>query len=233
VRVRLTIGAAALALAGAAALLFARSDEAKPAATTTNAAAPPAVVVIAPRPVQPPSVELPSTEADEPVRAATKIKAAQTIAMIGGVAITGRDLLAWRAGDPSEHEMTTEMFEALKQRAIDRAVVFAEARRAKLELSPAHVAQLAEVRRNAQARGETDVAQLDFEEMDARAHMLATLLLEKAGTPPPRATPKDIERYAAEHAGLGETEIRARLATELEVEYQAKLRAYLDTLPRK
>jgi hypothetical protein len=103
------------------------------------------------------------------------------------------------------------------------------------------------VRKNAEARGETDPAQLDFEEADARAHLLATLLLEKAGVSAPFATDADVKRYYEAHAGeLDEMpgdpaareaawrkisiDIRQTLALELQDKYQERVRAYFDQL---
>jgi hypothetical protein len=179
--------------------------------------------------------------------APVKVGASQQVATVNGTAITGRQLLAWRARDPAEQEMTGEMFASLRSRAIERALTLAEARGKGVELGPAQLDELTQVRKNAEARGETDPAQLDFEEADARAHLLATALLEKAGVPAPFATEADVKRYYEAHAGeLDELpgdpaareaawrklaiEIRQTLAAELQDRYQQQVRAYLDQL---
>jgi hypothetical protein len=183
----------------------------------------------------------------EPATPLVQLGASQEVATVNGTAITGRQLLAWRARDPAELEMTGEMFASLRSRAIERELTFEEARGKGVELSAAQLAQLKEVRKNAEARGETDPAQLDFEEADARAHMLATALLEKAGVSAPFATEADVKRYyemnpaefdelpnapAARDAAWRKIaiDIRQTLALELQEKYQQRVRAYFDQL---
>lgn len=183
----------------------------------------------------------------EPAAPPVKLGASQKVATVNGTSITGRQLLAWRAHDPAEQEMTAEMFASLRSRAIDRALVFEEARRKEVELGAAQLAQLKEVRKNAEARGELDPAQLDFEETDARAHILATMLLDKAGVAAPFATDADVKRYYEAHADDFDAlpsepaareaarrkiaiDIRQILALELQEKYQQQVREYLDQL---
>jgi hypothetical protein len=183
----------------------------------------------------------------EQAAAAVKLGASRTVATVNGVAITGRQLLAWRSDDPAEQEMTPEMFASLKDRAIERELTFEEARRQGVDLGPAQLAQLTEVRTNAQARGETDPARLDFEEADARAHMLAAALLKKAGVDAPFATEADVKHYYEAHADRFsqlpqdpgarqaawkkiEIDIRQTLALELQEQYQQRVREYYDQL---
>jgi len=183
----------------------------------------------------------------EPAMPSVSLGASQQVATVNGTAITGRQLLAWHARDPAEQEMTAEMFASLKRRAIERELTFEEARGKGVELGPVQLAQLAEVRKNAMARGETDPAQLDFEEADARAHLLATALLEKAGVSAPLPTEGDVKRYYEAHSdefdelpsdpiahaaawrkiSIG---IRQTLAWELQEQYQQRVRAYFDQL---
>ena len=242
---RLTVTAAALAIAGTAAFLLTRAPAQPPPAEppAPSGAAPRVGRAVAP---EHPSLVGPADPA-VPAGAAVKLRGSQRVASVNGTAITGRQLLAWRAGDPAEQEMTPEMFAALKGRAIERELTFAEARRQGIDLGPAQLAQLQLVRKNAEARGETDVAQLDFEETDARAHLLAAALLEKAGVAGPLPTEADVKRYQEEHADeldalpedpaareparkKLEAGIRQALALELGEEHQEALRAYFDRL---
>jgi hypothetical protein len=239
------LATAALAIAGAVAFVLLRSPPSprRPmgsaiapgrSASTSNA--------VVPR-TQPVAAEASVEQAAAPVR----LGASQKVATVNGTVITGRQLLAWHSRDPAEQELTPEMFASLKNRAIERELTFEEAHRQGVDLGPAQLAQLAEVRKNAQARGETDPVQLDFEEADARAHMLASALLEKAGVSAPFATDADVKRYYEAHAGEFdqlpegsgarqiawkkiELDIRQTLALELQEQYQQRVRAYFDQL---
>src|SRR5436190_20483908 len=137
-RITIAAGALALALAGSATLLSTQSSSSttrSPAAAATPATATPsrtaAVPVLAAARTAPvadiahPAAPLP------PV----KLTAAQAIAMVDGAQITGRQLLAWRAGAPGEQELTGEMFASPKSRAIERELAVAEARRQGTELT--------------------------------------------------------------------------------------------------
>jgi hypothetical protein len=246
---RPVIVVAALAVAGTAVLLLTRSP-AQPVGTVGSAPAavgapgvPGARAVGGHR-----SQQLAAAGARvEPAAAPVTVGASQQVATVNGTAITGRQLLAWRARDPAEQDMSPEMFASLRARAIERALTFEAARAKAVELGAAQLAQLAEVRKNAEARGETDPAQLDFEEADARAHLLAATLLEKAGVAAPLPTDDDVKRYYEAHAGeLGELpgdpaarevtwrkisiDIRQTLAVELQDQYQQRVRAYFDQL---
>ena len=236
---------AALVIAGAAAFVLLRSGS-QPRPLTASAIAPGRSVstsnAVVPR-TQPIAANANAEHAAAPVR----LGASQKVATVNGTVITGRQLLAWRGRDPAEQEMTAEMFALLKDRAIERELTFEEAHRQGVDLGPAQLAQLAEVRKNAQARGETDPAQLDFEEADARAHLLASMLLEKAGVAAPFATDADVKRYYEAHAGefdqLPEDpsarqvawkkidlDIRQTLALQLQEQYQQRVHAYFDQL---
>jgi hypothetical protein len=249
VKARLPIVAAALVLAGAVAFL-----------RTRPASQPAGMVPLVESPVVAGGVRSASgTVADrkqrivaagarvEQAAAPVKIGASQKVATVNGTAITGRQLLAWRARDPVEQEMTAEMFASLRSRAIERELTFEEARGKRVELGAAQLAQLKEVRKNAEARGETDPAQLDFEEADARAHMLAAVLLEKAGVSAPFATEADVKHYYEAHSGEFDElpsdpaarevawrkiaiDIRQTLALELQEKYQQRVREYFDQL---
>jgi len=241
--------AAALVLAGAAAAVHLRS----PAQVTGNV--PPMASSATPAGTRP----MRRTTADhqqQPVAAGVggtppakivKVGASQKVATVNGTAITGRQLLAWRAGAPAEQEMTAEMFGALRARAIERELTLQEARSKQIELGAAQLDQLKQVRKNAEARGETEPSQLDFEEADARAHLLAAKLFEAAGIAAPFATEADVKRYYEAHASeldeLPEApdaratawqkiaiHVRQILAVELEETYQQQVRAYFDKL---
>jgi hypothetical protein len=237
---------AALAIAGTTAYVLARTpaQPSSPPRTARKPAAREAPLVITAEPAR-------RTGAAADIRgapaAAVKVIASQPVATVNGTVITGRQLLAWRGRDPAEQEMTPEMFAALKSRAIERELTFEEARRQGIDLGPAQRQQLEEVRNNARARGETDASQLDFEQDDARAHLLAAALLEKSGVPAPFATDADVKRYYASHEDeLGELpgdpaarqaawkkleiDIRQTLALELQAQYQQRVRGYFDQL---
>ncbi|TMQ12252.1 MAG: hypothetical protein E6J90_06585 [Deltaproteobacteria bacterium] len=242
---RAVIVAAVVAIAGTTAYVLARAP-AQPA-SPPRAARPPAVAaprVIAVDPAERPRA--PAPIAGEPA-APVKLGAAQRVATVNGTVITGRQLLAWRGRDPDKQEMTPQMFAALKSRAIERELTFAEARRQGIDLGPAQRQQLDDVRSNARARGETDADQLDFEETDARAHLLAAALLEKSGVSAPFATDADVKRYYDAHQDeLGDLpadpeahrvawnklaiEIRQVLAVELQAQHQQRVSGYFDQL---
>jgi hypothetical protein len=173
------------------------------------------------------------------------IRSDQVIARIDGKPVLGRQLLAFRKAD--EQEMTPAMYEFLLKRAIDRELVLGEAKHQGIELSPAQTAELAQVRKQAAERGETDPAVLDFEENDARTQLLQTALLEKAGVPGPYATEADVQHYYDEHhAELGElptdpnaraeawqkmqVQIRQKLYEEMQARYAQAVRDYLERL---
>lgn len=240
------LATAALAIAGAAAFVLLRSPS-QPQPATGSAIAP-GRSAAASNAVVPRNQPIAAAGASvEQAMAPVRLGASQKVATVNGTTITGRQLLAWRSRDPAEQEMTPEMFASLKDRAIERELTFEEAHRQGVDLGPAQLAQLAEVRKNAQARGETDPDQLDLEEVDARAHMLASALLEKAGVSPPFATDADVKRYYEAHAGeleqlpkdpdarqaawkKIELDIRQTLALELQEQYQQRVHAYFDQL---
>jgi hypothetical protein len=174
------------------------------------------------------------------------VRASQVVLVVNGTAVTGRQLVPFRASDPAAQEMTPEMFAFLRQRAIDRELVFAEARRQGVELSAAQLAQVEEARRAAAAEGD-DPAQLDFDETDLRARLLQTALLDRAGAPLAFAGQDDVDRYYREHGdefeplpeeSAARAEARARidlqirelLANQASARYRQEARAYLDHL---
>lgn len=152
----------------------------------------------------------------EPTVQGTTVKADQVVVTINGVAISGRQLVAFPASE-SELEMTSEMFNFLRERAIDRELTFQEARKQGIELTPAQLAELDQVRRNSVERGVSDQAQLDLEVSDARAGIFQASLLAKAA-PSPAAPAK------------GDIATRQKLADEAQAEYGTRLRSYLDEL---
>lgn len=244
-KARIPLLTAALVIAGAAALLLARRPPAPAlpatvavpgqsgAASGAGARANAALVAAAARAREPsPSV---------------KLAAGQSVATVNGTAITGRHLLAYRARDPALLEMTAAMYASLRNRAIERELTFQEARTRGIELAPAEREQLKAVRKNAEARGETDPAQLDFEEADARAHLLAATLLRQRGVHDPFATEADVRAYYENHPGefdplpqdpaareaawkRAAIEIRQTLSIDLQEQHQQRVREYFDQL---
>jgi hypothetical protein len=250
VKARIPLLSAALLVAGAGAFLLTRPSS-QPVARAVPVARSP-VTGAGPATRNTAAYRSPQLGAPlrvEPAAAAAPVKVgvSQKLATVNGTVITGRQLLAWRARDPAEQEMTPEMFASLKSRAVERELTFEEARKEQVDIGPAQLEQLKDVRKNAEARGETDPSQLDFEEADARAHILATALLEKAGVSAPFATDADVKRYYEAHAGeLDELpqdpaareaawrklsiNIRQTLALELQENYQQRVREYFDQL---
>jgi hypothetical protein len=177
------------------------------------------------------------------------VRADQVVARVNGVVITGGQLLAFRSLDPPERSLTPEMYDFLLQRAIDRELTLAAARTQGVELTSAQIADLRKARQVAVDGGETDAAQLDFDENDMRVQMLQGELLAKAGSRP-FADEKDVERYyqsrrgefaqlpsdPAARAGAWrktEIEIRQILADSTDSRYRERLTEYLAHLRMK
>ena len=247
-----------LAVAGAAGLCFyllrSSNDRAPAPASGSVAAAPgpdrsPAAP---PRAVRPPSaVAADGVAAAEPPPGEDRaegvaVERGDTIATVNGVAITGADLIAFRAGDGEEQSMTPAMYEFMTTRAIQRELTFQAAKARKLELTAAQTAELEQVRKNAEERGVTDPAQLAFEAEEARAQLLLRSLVEAEGGPPLLADDAAVDRYLQAHAadyGAAmrdpaaqpqlRVDIRQKLYGELAATYDERLRALLARLERE
>lgn len=254
---RTLIAAAALALVGAGVsfqLLRSGSSSAKaspmpgstpaPAAVATPAGAPLAVRsraagAPAPAPAEPPAEPPGDSGAQEAVGRT------ETVVTVNGLALTGADVVAFSAADGDELSMTEEMYEFLVKRAIDRELTFQAARDKGIELDADGKAQLAQVRANAEERGEADPARIAFEEKEARAQLLLKELVAADGAPPELADDAAVDRYLEEHAAdIGalpkeperlqqiRIEVRQQLYTALAAKHEARVRDYLASLAR-
>ena len=174
------------------------------------------------------------------------VERGDTIATVNGVAITGADLIAFRAGDGDEQVMTPAMYEFMTTRAIQRELTLQAAKARKLELTAAQRAELEQVRKNAEERGVTDAAQLAFEEDEARAQLLLRSMVEAEGGSPLLADDAAVDRYledhAADYSAAGNdpaaqqqlrVDIRQKLYGELAAKYDERLRALLARLERE
>ena len=147
-----------------------------------------------------------------------------TIATVNGVAITGADVLAFRADAGDSLTVSREMYDYLTRRAIERELTLQAARARKLELDAAHDAQLAQVRKNAEARGETDAAQIAFEEKDAKAQLLLEALATAEGAPPSMPDDAAVDAYLKDHAAeVGPAPSDPEAAQRLRVTIRQKL----------
>ena len=194
----------AVALAAAAAFVLLRSgpsggEESDGAKARGNgpAAAP---LTARTRPALPGAPGAPPGSAAPQAREGVAVGRDQTEATVNGVAITGADLLAFRAEDGDRQTMSPEVHELLLQRAIERELTIQAARARKIELTSIHDAQLAQVRQNALARGETDPARLAFEDREARAQLLLEEVAKAEGAPPALADDKAVDAYLKAHA---------------------------------
>lgn len=227
----------AVAAGGGAAFMLTRTHDGAPARTAaapttapTTAAGP---LLPADRPVlgttgeapSPPPADVPASP-PPPGGEAGKVVRGATVATVNGVAITGADMVAFRAKTGEALELTPEMHEFLLQRAIDRELTMQAARARKLELSAMQQDQLAQVRANAEARGETDPAQLAYEEKDARAQMLLESMAAADGAPAALVDDAAVDRYLEEHAAeLGPAPRDPRAAQQRRIELRQKLYA--------
>jgi hypothetical protein len=200
----------------------------------TAAEVPVPVAPVTPAPAPPPT-------AGEGV----KVVRGATLATVNGVAISGADVVAFREKTAEALTLTPEMHEFLVRRAIERELTMQAARARKLELSATQREQLAQVRANAEQRGETDPAQLAFEEKEASAQMLLESMMTADGAPSAMVDDATIDAYLREHAAeLGPTprepdaaqqrriELRQKLYAEQAAAHEAKLREYLAGLER-
>jgi hypothetical protein len=245
-----------LAVAGAAALGFylLRGDKATGAtapvrpdqATVVAPLAPSRTPMPAPGSAIAPTgadVVAPPGPGDEDDGESVTVARGDTVATVNGVAITGDDLIAYRAGDGDEQPMSAEMYEFVLRRAIERELTFQAARARKLELTADQAAQIEQVRKNAEERGEADSNRLAFEQLDARAQMLVRAMVDAEGGPPSMPDDAAVDAYLRQHASeysggvanadeLAQRRIDARqkLYGELSAAYEARVRALLARL---
>jgi hypothetical protein len=203
----------------------------------------------------PAEIRVPRRRAGPPIEVAPgpapSLRPAQVLARVNGTPITGKDLIAFRAG-LDELSIDRPTYNSLLGRAIERELTFEAAKKQGVTLTEEQRGQLDEVRKQAAARGGTTPPfdrssdEVDFEARDAQAQMLLTDLLEKAGTPPPSPTPADVDSYYRAHANeLGalpegearaaawakiEIEIRRRLLSEQQETWRARRQEMLDSL---
>jgi len=183
----------------------------------------------------------------EQAAAPVVVRADQVVARVDGRPLTGRQLLPFGAGDAREQPITQEMFQFLRQRAIDRELTFHEALTRGVDLTAAQQVDLAAVRRLAEMRGVTDREQIDFEESDARAELLQMALLARSGAPGPFPNEADVKSYYESHRDelddlpadqtaraeawqRTDIQIRQTLSDEWQRQYRDRLRGYLDQL---
>ena len=199
----------AVAAAGGLAFYLLRPGPSSTRAETADAVAPAAGSAAGPlTPVERPVLPVPPTPApaDPPPsapaidREGVAIGRGATIATVNGVAITGADVLAFRAGVGDSLKVSREMSDYMTQRAIERELTLQAARARKIELNADQEAQFAQVRKNAEARGETDPAQLAFEDKEARAQLLLEALAAAEGAPPAMPDDKAVDAYLAANA---------------------------------
>lgn len=136
-----------------------------------------------------------------------RIPAGAVLATVNGTPLTLKDLLPLPA-DPqnAEHALSAERYAFLLERAVDRELVFQQARAQGLELSKGQREQLARLRARSE-RAPTAVfddlehnpANAEFEARDATAWLLQATLAEAAGVPSREVTPAQVEQYYREH----------------------------------
>ena len=203
--------AVAVAVAAAAGLAFylLRPGASSTRAETADAVAPPPGSAAGPlMPVARPQLPVAPTPApaDPPPsapaidREGVTIGRGTTIATVNGVAITGADVLAFRADAGDSLQVSRGLYDYMTQRAIERELTLQAARARKLELNAADDAQLAQVRKNAEERGETNAAKIDFEEKEAKAQLLLEALAAAEGAPPAMPDDKAVDAYLAANA---------------------------------
>jgi len=200
-----------VALVALAAVFLARRPAAPPQDESSQAspgaapkAPPPPPFVAPPRPV----VENVAPEPDSggEVEQVVHVYPEQVLATINGTAITLKDL-AGVAGMKREKDqvLSRHMYDFLLSRAIDRELVFQEARAQGLQLTPEQKEQLAAMRaQEVQAgSGVIDLTmspeRLDLEQRDAEGRMLLVNLASASGVAPPFVTPEQVQAYYDGH----------------------------------
>jgi hypothetical protein len=200
-----------------------------------------------------PAPEVPPTQTltGEVVR----VEPATILASVNGVGITLRDLMPVSRQAPAGRSVQPEMLEFLLDRAIARELTFQAARQRGVGLTEAQQGQLEAIRGRAMERDPasfSDVhddfeAKAEFEVRDFAGLMLQEQVLEAAGGPPRHVTPELVRAYYEQHrAELGElpaepekqaeawqameTEIRIKMAAEVDAAHQAALQKMIEEL---
>ena len=186
---------------------------------------------------------------------AVVLRPSQVVVRVNGSAIAGKDVVGF-AGKQTEESISAQTYATLVGRAVERELTLQEAKKRGVTLSSSQKAQLAEVRKQAAARGSTkqpgepDPDEIALEERDAEAQLLLTELLAKGGTPPPGPTDQDVEAYYKAHAQTFgslpsdptaraaalakiDPEIRQRLLAEQQQSWSAKRQELLHQLRAK
>jgi hypothetical protein len=145
-----------------------------------------------------------------------KLRAAQVVARLDGTTIRGSDVVAFHAGS-DEQSLDRSSYDALVKHAVERQLTFEAARKQGVTLSDAEQAQLAEVRKQAVARGSTvppftpTPDEIELEVRDAEASLLQTDLLARAGTPPPASVDQQPAWTAKRQALLDQLQSEATI----------------------
>lgn len=186
-------------------------------------------------------------------------RADHVLAVVNGVAVTGRDLILFGAAATPVQALPQNEFDFLFNRALERELIFQEARRENLALTDQQTRQLDLVRQTVMdrqagdpnavfltARGTLD-EQAAFEMREAEAMLLQNSLLEKQGVRPPHVSADrvrahyeaNIELYGdlpedeAERAAVWrklDYQIRMDLAPVIQAEYRDKRDAFIEQL---
>ncbi len=184
-----------------------------------------------------------------------RVKADQPLATVNGTAIMLQDLVPLpkeKAG--REQILSTERYDFLLNRAIEREVTFQSARAQGVLLTDAQRKRLDAQR----ARSETpeagvfdtvqqNPANVEFEQRDSTALLLQSALAEKAGVPSPHVTPAQVQAYFQQHqaeygalpaeaAARGaaweriDRDIRMKLAPQVQAEHEAQFQQFRERL---
>jgi hypothetical protein len=168
---------------------------------------------------------------------AVPVAADRVVARVNGAAITGRDLVAFGNATPGSQSMSSEMYDALLERAIDRELVVQQARKQGITLDDVRKHQLDQVRAAQAARTPDDQGQIEWEARDAEGRLLLDTLLAHEGTSA-IPTQKDVDGYYDAHrADFGDMprtnadlDIRQTLAGDMTASYQQSERAFRQRL---
>lgn len=223
-----------------------------PIASAPERPGPARPVVVAPTP---PSVAAVIPENGAAPASTVRVKPAQTLAKVNGVAITLRDLVALpKEKEDAEQIMSAEMYRFLLNRAVEREVTFQAAKTKGVELTAAQRQQLADLRARSGQRelGVFDTVQqnpanVEFEQRDSAALLLQAALAEKAGVPSPHVTAAQVRVYYQQHeaaygalpANLAERQtawekidqaIRQKLAPQVQAEHQERFQKFVEQL---
>ena len=203
--------------------------------------APPAAPVTAPAPIAASSSRAPAPALAPAVSShsdlAVTVAADKVVARVDGIAITGHDVVAFGGTSKGTLTMSQPMYDMLVQRAIDRELVLAKAKRDGVVLDDAREHQLELVRQNQAARTPDDPAQIEWEVRDAEGRLTTEALLAREGI---TATPaqQDVDAYYQAHRdefgdmprSSADLEIRQTLAGDMATRYQDRQREFLEQL---